>query len=74
MKVGVCGILCEKCPKFLKKHCSGCAPNPVCEMPACAKKRGVKLCFECKDFPCEINYKFFPKSWLDFLKSDEVVG
>lgn len=73
-KVGVCGIYCEKCPKFLKGQCSSCGENPVCKMPDCAKKKGVELCFECPEFPCPLNYKFFQKSWLDFLKSDNVVG
>jgi hypothetical protein len=73
-KVGVCGIYCEKCPKFLKGQCSGCGENPVCKMPGCAKKKGVEFCFECPEFPCPLNYEFFSKSWLDFLKSDKVVG
>jgi hypothetical protein len=72
--VSACGLLCELCPKFLKKQCSGCAPNPVCEFPQCAADKGVSICFECDEFPCEKSYRFFPKSWLDFIKSDEIVG
>lgn len=72
-EVSVCGIYCTKCPKYIKKHCSGCGPNNVCKMPECAKSKGVRICFECKEFPCKLNYKFFQKSWLDFLKSDKIV-
>jgi len=80
MKTGVCGIFCERCPKFIKNQCSGCAPNPYCKLPACAEKKGVEMCFDCKEFPCKLCYEFFGRdkklwiSWLDFLKSDKNVG
>jgi len=72
--VSACGLLCERCPKFLRKECSGCAPNPVCGFPQCATEHGVNICFECDNFPCTEIYRFFPKEWLDFIKSDEMVG
>ncbi len=74
LRVGVCGLLCERCPKLKRTECSGCAPNPVCHLPACAGDRGVEICFDCPDFPCELAYRFFRKDFLDFLKSDEYVG
>lgn len=74
LEISVCGFCCSKCPKYLKKHCSGCRENDVCKIPECAKKKKVNLCFECKEFPCKLSYKFFQKSWLDFLKSDKIVG
>jgi len=60
MKVGVCGIACEKCPRMVKGICpngtTGCIPkeNPFCAISSCAFKKGVKLCFECSGFPCEV--------------------
>lgn len=60
MKIGVCGIACEKCPKMQKKTCpnypDGCKPkdNKFCKIATCAYQKGVKLCFECSEFPCEI--------------------
>lgn len=75
-KISVCGVYCEKCPKYIKKHCSGCGPNPVCTIPQCAQKKKVKFCFDCKVFPCKLHYrraKMYAE-WLDFLKSDEIVG
>jgi hypothetical protein len=60
MKIGVCGIACEKCPRMTKGKCpngkQGCIPkeNKMCKIATCADTRGVHLCFECTEFPCEI--------------------
>jgi hypothetical protein len=72
--MGVCGLLCEKCRKFLRKDCTGCRPNDTCRMPGCAYSKGLKLCFDCKDFPCDKCEALFQKKWLEFAGSDEVVG
>jgi len=59
MKIGVCGIACEACPLMVQRKCpngdGGCGPkdNPMCKIATCAFKKGVTLCFECRDFPCE---------------------
>jgi hypothetical protein len=59
MKIGVCGIACEKCPKMAKGQCpngdQGCQPreNKFCQICTCAFGKGVRLCFECTQFPCE---------------------
>jgi hypothetical protein len=59
MKIGVCGIACEKCPRMISGKCPsgdvGCIPreNKFCKIATCALKKGVRLCFECKEFPCE---------------------
>jgi len=60
MKSAVCGIACEVCPRMRKGACpngsAGCVPreNRFCKLCACAYKRGVRSCFECDDFPCEL--------------------
>jgi hypothetical protein len=60
MKIGVCGIACEKCPRMQKHICpngeEGCVPkeSQYCKIKTCAFNKGIKLCFECKEFPCEI--------------------
>ncbi|OGE81357.1 MAG: hypothetical protein A2Y39_01340 [Candidatus Delongbacteria bacterium GWF2_40_14] len=60
MKIAVCGIACEKCPMMAKKECpngeKGCTPrlNKFCKIATCAFEKKVNLCFECKEFPCEI--------------------
>ncbi len=59
MKIGVCGIACEKCPRMVKGQCpngeTGCQPreNKFCKIATCALHKGVRICFECLDFPCE---------------------
>jgi hypothetical protein len=63
MKVGVCGIACEKCPRMTRGTCpngkSGCRPreNKFCQICNCAHQKGVALCFECEAFPCELTKK-----------------
>ena len=60
MKIGVCGIACEKCPKMQNSTCpagpDGCSPreNKFCQICTCAFRKGFKICFDCPDFPCEI--------------------
>jgi len=76
MKIGTCGVLCEYCPRLAIGKCTGCNPNPYCGMPDCAQERGVRLCFECVDFPCDRHYGrkgnlvIFDKGWLDFMRSE----
>ncbi len=63
MKIGVCGIACEKCPQMVKGKCpngaKGCTPkeNKFCAIATCAFKKGARLCFECAEFPCETTRK-----------------
>lgn len=59
MKIGVCGIACQVCPRMEKGRCphgdAGCRPmqNRMCRIATCAHEKGVDLCFSCPDFPCE---------------------
>lgn len=59
MKIGICGIACEKCPKMVKGECpngeTGCTPkeNKFCKIATCAFRKGVRLCSECPEFPCK---------------------
>ncbi len=59
MRIGVCGIACEACPRRQRGLCpngdSGCRPkdNPFCAVASCAFRKGAALCFECAEFPCE---------------------
>jgi hypothetical protein len=63
MKIGVCGIACEKCPRMVRGQCpngdKGCLPreNKFCAICTCAFRKGVGLCFECAEFPCEATRK-----------------
>jgi hypothetical protein len=58
MKIGVCGIVCEACPRMVKGLCpngDGCRPkdNPMCKIASCAFQKGIDLCFSCPQFPCQ---------------------
>ena len=60
MKISVCGLACEKCPKMQKSNCPngdvGCMPknNKFCKICTCAFEKGIRYCFDCIDFPCEL--------------------
>lgn len=63
MKISVCGIACQKCPRMQKEICpngtEGCVPSLTgpCEIKHCAFNRNVRTCFECSEFPCELTKK-----------------
>ena len=70
MKIGVCGIACEICPRMVQGKCpngdTGCVPkeNEFCKIASCAYQKNIRYCFECSEFPCEItksgpiNYRY----------------
>jgi hypothetical protein len=68
IRIGICGIACEKCPRTTMGKCpsgeQGCVPkdNPFCKISTCAFHKGVELCFDFPDFPCE-NTKLGPLSY-----------
>jgi len=57
MKIGVCSIACEKCPRMMRgaypsgEEGSIHKENRFCKVATCAHKLGVNLCFECPVFP-----------------------
>ena len=59
MRIGVCGIACEICPRQVKNLCPngdmGCTPkeNKFCRIATCASDKNVRYCFQCAEFPCE---------------------
>lgn len=73
IKIGTCGLACGKCPVFKKGKCPGCQPNDFCPLPKCAKEKGVELCFDCKEFPCDKSYNGGPivKELLDHYKKEK---
>jgi len=60
MKIGVCGIACEICPRMVKGECPngnvGCVSkeNKFCKIATCSFSKNVRYCFACSEFPCEI--------------------
>lgn len=55
-----CGLTCENCEYKEKCNCGGCIATEGkpfhggCEVAECAKKRKIRFCGECCDFPCEL--------------------
>lgn len=61
--IGCCGIDCGLCPRYYTagtSRCPGCygekfeLKHPSCSfITCCVKKRGLEVCAECGDFPCQ---------------------
>lgn len=69
--IACCGIDCGLCPRYYtvgKSRCPGCCgegfeeQRPLCPViNCCVKKRGLEVCAECSEFPCD---KFKKESTL----------
>lgn len=46
---------------FNVEPCKGGCQVPGCPIKPCAKERGVEVCFECDEFPCENFSKFLER-------------
>ena len=59
MRIGVCGIACEKCARMTSGACpngdKGCVPksSEFCQVCTCGFEKGIRFCFDCPEFPCE---------------------
>lgn len=61
--MGCCGIDCGLCPRYYTSGdsaCPGCGgvnfreKHPSCgTLTCCVLKKGLEVCAECKDYPCE---------------------
>ena len=69
--VAPCGLYCGECTAFLNGECGGCRSNEglsknyrkYCKIYACSSSKNLKICLECKEFPC----KFF-----DFFRAERL--
>ncbi|MFA6720664.1 MAG: DUF3795 domain-containing protein [Candidatus Cloacimonadaceae bacterium] len=52
--LGLLSGLKESCPM-----CKGGCGNPECVFRICAREKGLQLCAECVDYPCEPLREFF---------------
>lgn len=58
-----CGMNCKVCYKhcYYKNPCEGCLKSDVgkpehcrkCKIKDCVKEKGLRYCFECKEYPCK---------------------
>ena len=69
--VAPCGLYCGECTAFFNRKWGGCRSNKglstkyrkYCQIYGCLHNKNLKICLECKEFPC----KFF-----DFFKSEKL--
>lgn len=75
--LGKCGFYCGSCPTYKDGECSGCitAHQPGdCYTRDCVLERGISLCTECPDFPCDTILEkprctVLDKDWLRWKKA-----
>lgn len=65
--VAPCGLYCGECSAFQDGSCGGCISRKglclkytkICKIySCCVDKRGLGVCSQCKEFPCE-NFRAF---------------
>jgi len=80
--LGPCAMNCSYCLAYKKGACLGCryqadkrAADGVldwCPLLNCADRRGVRICSECKDYPCEKEYNpknsMFSSSYMKYIR------
>ena len=76
--LGKCGFYCEGCPSYLKSHCSGCLyehDSGDCFTRDCVIMKGIRLCGECPEFPCDAiltlpRSTVMDKAWLEWKSTN----
>jgi len=70
--VAHCGLYCGECTAFLSKECGGCRSDEglsreyrrYCKIYHCASSKNLKICLDCKEFPCKA-FDFFKAERLE---------
>ena len=70
--VAPCGLYCGECTAFLNEECGGCRSNEglgkeyrkYCRIYQCSNSKNLKICLECKEFPCK-TFDFFKAERLE---------
>ncbi len=70
--VAPCGLYCGECTAFINKECGGCRSNEglskdyrkYCKIHQCSSSKNLKICLECKEFPCNL-FDFFKAERLE---------
>lgn len=65
--IAYCGVDCSACADFKNKICPSCREtewkeNDMCMPVQCCKDRGIEICAECSDFPCDQMEAFYEES------------
>jgi hypothetical protein len=58
----------ETCPM-----CKGGCGNPECGFRKCARERGLELCAQCADYPCEPIQEFFAGAYRPLEKNNQTI-
>jgi len=57
-----CGLVCSYCKAYLNGLCKGCdVHEDECEYIKCCRRKNVRCCLECNEFPCNLHTNGF--SW-----------
>jgi len=70
--VAPCGLYCGECTAFLNGKCGGCRSNKglskeyrkYCRIYGCSSSKNLRICLDCKDFPCNF-FDFFKAKKLE---------
>jgi hypothetical protein len=70
--IAPCGLYCGECTAFLRKECGGCRSNEGlsreyrehCKIFHCSNTKNLRICLECRDFPCKL-FDFFKAERLE---------
>jgi len=76
--LGPCGFYCGFCLAYKKGVCLGCRyqaersetkgiVDVFCDLLVCATEKGLKICAECPEHPCD-KLDIFSKLYVDYLK------
>ena len=61
--IAFCGVNCKECRDYNISVCPGCRKSEDGCMPVeCCKSKGISVCGECSDFPCEDMKEFYRES------------
>ena len=65
--IAFCGVDCAACSDLAEGKCPGCRKtvwpeDDPCPPVGCCGKRGIEVCGQCEDFPCQMMREFYEES------------
>jgi metal-dependent HD superfamily phosphatase/phosphodiesterase len=69
--IRMCGMFCPQCLGYKDEHCKGTelqCEKTACDVYKCLKKKGIRYCFQCTEFPDRTQCKIFTKVEEDLHK------
>ncbi len=64
---GYCGVDCSVCGDYLDGKCPSCresdwSGSDICLPVKCCVDKGISLCGQCGEFPCQMMSEFYQES------------